>query len=104
MDEEFEVNATEAKLHFGEILNRAVYGDKVTIVTRHGKPVAVVANIKQWNEKSPKKIKEDKDVPQWLKKMRLLQKKIAARRKKLGIVDTSDSVKIIREIRDNNGR
>lgn len=99
--EKSQLNATEAKLHFGEVLNRAVYAEQPTIVTRHGKPVAIIASIKEWENRSEKN-NEKKNEPFWMKKTRMLHKMIDERRKRLGIEDTSDSVQIIRELRDNS--
>jgi prevent-host-death family protein len=93
-------NATEAKLHFGEILNRAVYAEQPTIVTRHGKPVAIIASIKEWENRSEKPGKKNSG-PSWLRKMTLVQNQIEERRKRLGIKATSDSVQLIRELRDS---
>jgi prevent-host-death family protein len=50
MAEQKGVSATEAKLHFGEILSQCVYGKTPVYIQKHGKPVAVLVNIETWQK------------------------------------------------------
>ena len=56
------VTASEAKLHFGELLNRCVYGSEPIVITKHDKPVAVLVKMAEWKTKSTTKKEEDEDV------------------------------------------
>ena len=40
-----QVGAREAHLRFGELVQRAQYGDERVIITRHGRPAAMLIGI-----------------------------------------------------------
>lgn len=54
--EKNEISIAEAKAHFSDIINRVVYGHEQIVITRRGKPVAIIsatsgkglASIKGW--------------------------------------------------------
>lgn len=53
-----EINIAEAKAHFSELINRVFYRQQEIVITRRGKPVAVIstpatkglASVKGWLE------------------------------------------------------
>lgn len=53
-----EINIAEAKAHFSELINRVFYHQQEIVITRRGKPVAVIstpsakglASVKGWLE------------------------------------------------------
>lgn len=59
-----EVSIAEAKTHFSELINKVVYGHEEVVITKRGKPVAVIstptekgrglADVRGWlDEKDP---------------------------------------------------
>lgn len=63
-----EVSIAEAKTHFSELINKVVYGHEEIIITKRGKPVAVIsvpekkgaglAAVKGWLKEDDAFIKE----------------------------------------------
>ena len=51
MSKDSQISATEAKLRFGDILDRCTYGHEDVIITKHGKPVAVMLDINTYNQR-----------------------------------------------------
>lgn len=52
------VTANEARLQFSDILNRAIYVNQPTIVTRSGKPSVVLISYPEWQ-----KLLQEKGLP-----------------------------------------
>ena len=104
--------ASAAKLHFGELLNRCVYGGEEVIITKHDKPVAVIVRIEDWQKKqapsvkktTPKHLRETpyENLPPVLQKIRDLRKHTLEYQKKNGIIDNISAVQLIRMIRDED--
>ena len=97
--------ASEVKVHFGDILNRVIYAKQSIVITKHHKAVAVIVGIDEWqrkNQKTPEKTPRKKS--QWLIESEALREKLRSYRKKNAIIDTLDSVKLIRETRDEMSR
>ena len=42
------VTATDARVHFGELLQRVIQNDEAILVERSGKPVAVILPVEQY--------------------------------------------------------
>jgi prevent-host-death family protein len=45
-----ELPISEAREHLGEVVSRAEHAQERTVLTRHGKPVAVVISIEDFRE------------------------------------------------------
>ena len=77
-----EISIAEAKARFSEVINRVVYGKEQIIITKRGKPVAIIsapagrglASVKGWLEQ---------DDP-FFEEMKGIEKKRHARRLRAG--------------------
>lgn len=97
--------ASEVKVHFGEVLNRVVYGKQPVIVTKHNKAVAIIVDMKEWQKHSCKKTETPpRKRAKWLIEADRIRENIHVWQKKTKVVDTLDSVKLIRELRDEMSR
>jgi prevent-host-death family protein len=52
------MTATEARVHFGELMRRTKAGETITI-TRRGKPVAVTMSVRLYEELKARKAARD---------------------------------------------
>ena len=98
---EREFSATEAKIHFGEILSAVIYGEQVAVITKHGKPVATLTRF-ETKQKPAKAIKKRKRA-KWFNDIMAFKQQLGERQKRLGIKDTTDDVELIRQIRSEQG-
>lgn len=97
--------ASEVKVHFGEVLNRVVYGKQPVIVTKHNKAVAVIVDMEEWQKHKQKKTESPpRKRAKWLIEADRIREGIHVWQKKTKVVDTLDSVKLIRELRDEMSR
>lgn len=99
LNNQVEVNASEAKLHFGEFLNQCLYADKEVIIRKHDKPVAVLVSLEKWGKRGKPAKEKSKEHPLWLELQRI-RASIRKHQKKMGVKDTQSSVELIRELRD----
>ncbi len=92
---QFTVKASEAKLHFGEMLNECLYGGKEVIIEKHAKPVAVMVSIKKWQEKQS----GETIPPLWLE-IEKIKESIKKKQIKHKIKTKKTAVDYVRQIRD----
>lgn len=92
------VTATEAKLKFGEILGKCIYGHNRIVIQKHGKNVAVLKPAED-DEFVPSKSPPKKWHPV-VERIRKTREKIRRRQKRLGIGPGPSAVELIRQIRD----
>lgn len=59
------ISATEARIHFGELLRRVVEDDETVIVERSGEPQVVVISVDAY-----KRLGQTDDDPDWRKRLR----------------------------------
>lgn len=92
------VTASEAKLHFGDVLDHCVYGKKNIIIQKHGKPVAVMVEYHSFNSQKP----EGNVVAETslVAKMGKISKRVAGYKTSKKPVSAVDIVKTIRNERD----
>ena len=45
-----QVTAQEARTQLSDLINRAVYARQSTLITRQGKPVAVLVSFEEWKQ------------------------------------------------------
>lgn len=48
MGELYKVSAQEARVQLSDLINKAVYGRQASLITRQGKPAAVLISFEQW--------------------------------------------------------
>ncbi len=96
-DHQITVKATEAKLHFGEMLNECLYGDKEVIIEKHDKPVAVMVSLKKWHNKQAGPQNQEPSLWNEIQTLRESVKKYQAKRK---IKSKKTAVDYIRQLRD----
>lgn len=53
------VTATDARVHFGEILQRVVQNDETILVERSGKPVAVIVPVERYERLASRGLEHD---------------------------------------------
>lgn len=51
--------ASEAKKHFGEVLNRCVFGNEPVFIKRHDKTIAVVISFEEWKKHHSEQTEEE---------------------------------------------
>lgn len=93
MSYEREIAATEAKIHFGEILDTVVYGNQVAIITKHGKPVAKITRFHDQEDA------KEKEAPEWYRSAIAFKKRLGKRQQRDNIRDNISDVELIRQIR-----
>ena len=93
------VSASEAKLHFGEILSHCIYGKKEVVIKKHDKVVAVLVAVEQWKALTGGQNRDQEDPPLLLR-IRALRAEIKAYQKKNNIKETMTSAQLVRELRD----
>lgn len=96
------IAASEAKLHFGEILNQCAYGKEPVVIKRHDKPIAVLVNFEEWKktkDSSLAKTKKQKRSPLFYE-LKQLHRDMAAYRKKHGIKITKTTEELVKEGRE----
>ena len=91
------VSATEARVHFGELLQRVVQAREPVTIERAGKPQAVLLALEDYQ----RLVENQHTAPVWQEKLnkarQQIQTKLAARR-------LPDPAKIIRDGRDQRDR
>ena len=72
---ESRVSATEARVHFGEMMRRAEHGETL-VVERSGEPRVILMSIEQYRKlrQDPESDKEG-DMPEWEKKLKEVREK-----------------------------
>lgn len=50
MEELYKVSAQEARVQLSDMINRAVYSRQPSLITRQGKPAAVLIAFDQWQD------------------------------------------------------
>lgn len=94
------VTASEAKLHFGDVLDHCVYGKKNIIIHKHGKPVAVMVEYHSFN--SQKSEGKTIDETSLVTKMGKIANRVAGYKTSKKQVSAVDIVKTIRNERDKH--
>ena len=61
MEELYKVSAQEARVQLSDMINRAVYSRQPSLITRQGKPTAVLIAFDQWQ--SFQQWQQEKDTP-----------------------------------------
>lgn len=85
------ISATEARIHFGELMRHVVECDEPVIVERGGKPEVVVVSIAEYNRLRTQKHGG------WLERADRLRERIHA---KLGDRELLPSEEVIRQMRE----
>ena len=93
------IASTEAKIHFGEILNKCVYGGGPVVIKRHDKPVAVLVSFDDWKQKTDEQSQEE---PALIKEIRAIRESIAQYQRKNKIKPGKSAVELVRELRDES--
>lgn len=86
-------------MRFGEILDVVVYGDQTAVITKHGKPVARLVRYDSCGDEGKTKKRQAK----WYTDIIAFKKKLGERQRRMGIVDNTDAVELIRQIRNEEG-
>lgn len=93
------VTASEAKVHFGEILNTCVYGNTPITITKHDKPVAVLVKIEDWKAKNTPDKNSGKEIHPIVKRVQELRKSIREYQRKNPPKQKNSDVEICRMAR-----
>ena len=48
ISELYKVSAQEARVQLSDLINKAIYGRQPSLITRQGKPAAVLISFEQW--------------------------------------------------------
>lgn len=48
INELYKVSAQEARVQLSDLINKAIYGQQPSLITRQGKPAAVLISFEQW--------------------------------------------------------
>jgi prevent-host-death family protein len=88
------VSATEARVHFGELMRRVVEDDETVVVQRGGQPQVVVLSIAEY-----RRLDADKN-DRWWRQLEELHAKIRAAGGGRLVPPTEDVIREMREERD----
>ena len=91
---ERKVSATEARIHFGELMQSVIQEQGPVIVEKSGKPQIVLLSVEHY-----KRLQQNK-AQNWLSQLEQTHALIAAERKGEAAPDTADIVRRMREERD----
>ena len=96
------IPASEAKLKFGEMLNKCAYGKEPIVIKRHDKPIAVLINFEEWKKSTEKQNTEKQESEKSPLYYELIQlhRDMAAYRKKHGIKITKTTEQLLKESRE----
>lgn len=90
------ITATEARIHFGEVMRRTVEERTPTIVERDGKPQVVILAVSEYE-----RLLEGQPPPQpWRELVRRAREAIAADLKGKPVPSVDDLIRQMREERD----
>ena len=92
------VSATEARIHFGELIQGVVEKQEAVIVEKSGKPQVVVVSVEEYE-----RLKNRQTEDNWqsaLERLTRLRERIAARRQGQPIPSSVDIIREMREERD----
>jgi prevent-host-death family protein len=87
------VSATEARVHFGDLMRRVVEGREAVIVERAGKPEVVVLSVAEYE----RLLAGQREQPDWKARLREVHEQIRA---ELGGRTLPPAEEIIREMRE----
>ena len=93
------MSATEARIHFGEVMRQVVEKDQVVIVERSGKPQVVIMPVKEYEHLQA--LQQRRDWEQALETMKPIAMKIRERRKAISFPKPDELIRQMREARDN---
>lgn len=88
------ISATEARIHFGELMHRVVECDEPIIVERGGKPEVVVLSIAEYNRLRTQKHGD------WLERADRLREQIQAKLDNRELLPSEEVIRQMREERD----
>lgn len=95
--------ATEAKLRFGDVLGQVIYTGRPTLITKHGKNVAILVSTEEWENLHHQEVKQPAKKHEWIIGVEKIQQSIARYQKRRGIKDSTNAVQLVRELRDSYG-
>ncbi len=91
------VSATHARIHFGELMRRAVESGETIVIERKGKPYVVVLSVQEYN-----RLQAAQGQPAWqdvLERIREARARIHARRGGKPVPPPEDIIRGMREER-----
>ena len=91
---ERKVSATEARIHFGELMQSVIQEQGPVIVEKSGKPQIVLLSVEHY-----KRLQQNK-AQDWLSQLEQTHALITAERKGETVPDAADIVRTMREERD----
>lgn len=89
------VTATDARVHFGELLQRIVQNGEAVMVERSGKPVAVIMPVEQYD-----RMRTQEHEPDWRDLLQDAQDHIRAALGDQALIPADEIVRMGREVRD----
>ncbi|OGQ33026.1 MAG: hypothetical protein A3I75_05170 [Deltaproteobacteria bacterium RIFCSPLOWO2_02_FULL_50_16] len=89
------ITASEAKLHFGEILHRCVYERTPVTISKHNRPMAVLVSYEQWETDE-----EARKPHPLIQKIEAMQRAYQKKKRKKPHGGTTSVVSLLRELRD----
>lgn len=89
------VTATDARVHFGELLQRIVQNDEAVMVERSGKPVAVIMPVEQYD-----RMRTQAYEPDWRDLLQDAQDHIRSALGDQALIPADEIVRMGREERD----
>ncbi len=96
------ISATEARIHFGELMRRVVEQKEAIIVERSGKPQVAIMPIDEFERLRALRGKESRE--QALQYMETIAEKVRERRKTMAVPEPEDLIRQMREERDEELR
>ncbi|MSP14027.1 MAG: type II toxin-antitoxin system Phd/YefM family antitoxin [Chloroflexi bacterium] len=90
------ISATEARVHFGEMLRRVTEGQETIVVEKDGKPQVVVISLDEYRRLQG----GSQSIPDWLRMVDETRAMIALELQGKDLPDTGEMIRQMREARD----
>jgi len=92
------MSATEARIHFGDLMRQVVEKNQVVIVERAGKPQVAIVSVKEYEHLQA--LQQRQNWEQAFEAMKPIAAKIRERRKSISFPQPDELIRHMREERD----
>ena len=89
------VTATEARVHFGELLQRVIRSKKAIVVERAGKPLAVILSMDEYE-----RLAAPEEEPAWKTLVQQAREQIRVELGNRELLPVDEIIRLMREERD----
>ncbi len=92
------ISATEARVHFGEVMRQVVEQNQAIIVERAGEPQVAIVPVSEYHRL--RRMQRSAEVDEALQRLAAIGEKIRERRKTIAVPEPEEIIQQMREERD----